>query len=219
MRRYNGRLAGGRLVWALVASLWPGVVLGQTPVRPANQTIGSWTLTCPANQSEPCSLRASDWVWPAEAGGLSAALEVQRRGAELVPVIAVRGLAPAMMVGGIAALKPTVTLAFDGGGAFVLRCGMSGGYLACGPDAAVLSAVASALPIAQTAAVEVSLSLPVGSVALPRAVTLKLSNTAEALGKLRAAGAGGETLPAYPGLDLWGLGMKIMRDLGFARGP
>ncbi len=219
MRRYNGRSGGGRLVWALVALLWPGVVLGQTPVRPANETIGSWTLSCPASQSEPCTLRASDWIWPVEAGGLSAALEVQRRGAELVPVIAVRGLSSAMMVGGIAAVKPTVALGFDGGGAFVLRCGMTGGFLACGPDAAVLSAISAALPTAQTAAVEVSLSLPTGSVALPRAVTLRLSNTAEALGRLRAAGASGETLPAHPGLDLWGLGSKVMRDLGFARGP
>jgi len=218
MRRNNGRSGGRRLVWALAALMWPGAVLAQTATRPAHETIGSWALSCPASVSEPCTLRDSDWVWPGDAGGLSAALEVQRRGSELVPVIAVRGLSPAMMVGGLAAVKPTVTLAFDGGAAFVLSCGMSGGYLACGPDAAVVAPIAAALPNARTAAVEVALNLPTGPVGLPRAVTLTLSDTPAALARLRAVGASGETLPAYPGLDLWELGSKIMRDLGFSGG-
>lgn len=48
--------------------------------------------------------------------------------------------------------------------------------------------------------------------------SLDLSGTEVAMSRLRAVGATGEALPAYPGLDMQGFLDRIMRDLGFPNG-
>ena len=120
--------------------------------------------------------------------------------------------------GGAFVVKPTVKVGLDGGKRVDLTCGISGTYYACSPDATAVAALAAALPRAQVLSATMTLTIP-GMMALPpQERTLELTGTATAQARLLAAGAAGEALPSYPGLDIQGLLDRILRDLGFPNG-
>ena len=164
-------------------------------------------------------MRHRDWVMAPANGTPSAALELQLRGDALVPVITVRGLPASAAVGGAFVVKPSVTLGLDGGKRTDLSCGVSGTYYACAPDASAVPAMATALPTAQVLSSSMTLTIPGMMIVLPpQERSLDLSGTEVAMSRLRAVGATGEALPAYPGLDMQGFLDRIMRDLGFPNG-
>ena len=136
----------------------------------------------------------------------------------LVPVVALRGLSGPAMLGALAVANASVTVAFDGGQPFMLKCGGVGGYLACAPDASSATAIAQALPRARVLSTVVTLSVPSVVTVPSRDVSLDLADTAVALARFRALGLAAETMPAYPGLDLWGLASRIAQDFGIAGG-
>jgi hypothetical protein len=207
-----------RFGWALPLILWAVSAPAEAPARPATEDIGSWVLSCPAAVQEPCLMRHRDWVVPPVGAGPTVALEVQARGDALVPVISLRGLPASAAVGGALLVKPTVSLAFDNGKRIDLTCGLGGASFACAPDAASVRAAADALPKARNVAVAVKLSVPGGLTLPPRDRSLDLAGTEAALTRLRALGATGEALPAYPGLDLQGFADRTLRDAGFPNG-
>ena len=211
---------GTRLLgWLLTLALGLTAAHAQTPPRPtADQAIGSWVLSCPADAKEPCVLRHRDWVLPPSGGGPSGALEVQMRGGVFVPVITLRGLPTSAAVGGSFVVKPTVNVGFDGGKRVDLGCGISGTVYACAPGAEAVPGLSAQLPKARTIAAAVTLTLP-GILALPpQERSMDLTGTEAALTRLRAAGAIDEALPDVPGLDLQGFLDRVMRDLGFPNG-
>jgi invasion protein IalB len=208
----------GRHAWAFAIALCAAPAVAQAPVRPANETIGSWILSCPPDVAEPCLMRHRDWVVAPASGTPSAALEIQLRGDALVPVITVRGLPTSAAVDSAFVVKPTVNLGLDGGKRIDLSCEISGTDYACAPDAAAVPALAAAIPKARVLSASLTLTIP-GMVALPpQDRTLELTGTAVAQARLLAAGATGEALPSYPGLDIQGFLDRIMRDLGFPNG-
>ena len=163
-------------------------------------------------------MRHRDWIVPPTNGLPGAALEVQRRGGLLVPVIAVRGLSPTAMVGAATVAKVSVSLRFDGAVGTDLECGNSGTSYTCAPDATSLRSLAAQLPQARVLSASVTLAIPGMVAAPPLDRTLDLAGTEAALIRLQAAGATAETLPALPGLELQGFLDRIMKRLGFPGG-
>ncbi|HUB13496.1 MAG TPA: hypothetical protein VMB34_16220 [Acetobacteraceae bacterium] len=178
----------------------------------APQAIGSWLLQCAG--SGGCILRDRDWILPPGAGRPAAALEVQRRGDVLVPVVTLLGLSAQQAMGGLLALQPRVTLGFVPGPRADLGCEMDGDAVVCAPQADAVATAAAALPAASMVTVSVQLGVP-GVMSLPsQSRSLTLQDTQQALARLRAAGAAGEALPAQPGLDWIGFIHKIMQATG-----
>ena len=210
----------GRRGWALALALalTPLSTFAQTEARPANEAIGSWILSCPAAPQEPCVLRHRDWLLAPSKGGLGAALEVQMRGDSVVPVITVRGLPASAAFGGSIAVRPLVTLGFDGGKRAELVCGPGGASYACAPAPEAVPAIAALLPKARVAAASVSVTVPGMAALPPQDRSMELAGTELAISRLRAGGAIKEALPAFPGLDLQGFLDKLLRDLGFPHG-
>lgn len=209
--------------WAWVLCLWAAPAVAQTaapqpPARPASESIGSWVLTCPPHAPDPCLMRHRELLLPPGNGMPSAALEIQRRGTVLVPVIALRGLPQSAAFGGALVAQPSVTIGFDNGKRSALACGVDGTVYACAPEAPVVDELAAALPRAKSIAASVALIVP-GLVSLPpQERSLELSGTEAALARLRAVGATGEALPEIRGLDIRGFLDRILRDIGMKNG-
>jgi hypothetical protein len=203
MRRVPCRRIGPRIALLLLAAAAP-------------QPIGSWLLDC----SDPgaCVLQHRSWLLPPGGDHPSAALNVERRGDWLVPVVTLREVSTRMAVGGLLALHPRVVLRFNSGLSADLSCGLDGAALVCAPQGPDIAATADALPVATSMQAQVLLSLPGGATLPARAGTLALSGTAEALARLRAAGAAGESLPVVQGLDWIGFLDRVMRAAGFENG-
>ncbi len=195
----------------------PGMVT-PAPARPASETIGSWVLQCPADPSGPCTLRHRDPLLAPGNHGPTAALEVQRRGDALVPVITLRGLPPEAALGGSLVVRPLVSLRLDGGTPDALACGPDDGVFVCAPGAASVPGLAAALPTARSVSVAVTMTVPGSPRPPPQSLSLALTGTAQALARLRAVGAAGEALPTYPGLDLQGFLDQVLRGLGYPNG-
>jgi hypothetical protein len=149
---------------------------------------------------------------------LGVALEVQRRGDVLVPVIVVRGLSVSAALAGAFLVKPSVNFGFDRERRIELSCGISGPDYDCAPDAAAVRGMAAVLPTARTAWVRVALSIPGVTSLPPRDQSLELMDTEAALARLAVLGPSGEALPALPGLDLRGFLDQVARDLGYQNG-
>ncbi len=206
----------GRRLGVAVASMLAAGPLAAQP-RPAQEAIGSWELTCPAGRGA-CLLRHQNWVLPPGDGRPSAALEVQRRGDALVPVVALRGLPMQAAVAGALVMQASAGLRFDGGAPIALACGLDGIALACAPQGAEVAQSAAALPTAHTLVVQIALTVP-GLAALPEQDrTLALAQTEQALARYRAAGATGEALPAEAGLDWQGFLDRVLHAAGFRNG-
>jgi len=201
-------MPGARRPWLIAGAM----VLAAAAPADAPQAIGSWLLQC---KTSGCILRDRDWILPPGNGRFTAALEVQRRGESLVPVVTLRGLSEQQMVGGLLALQPRATLHFAPGPRADLACEMDAGAVICAPDGSAVAATAAALPGAYQ--VEVGVQLGVPGMALPsQGRVLALQDTPEALARLRSAGAAGESLPAQPGLDWIGFIHKMMQAAGIS---
>lgn len=202
---------------AVLALLIAGPLAAQP--QPALDQIGSWLLTCPADmKSEPCRMRHQAWVLPPGSGHPSAALEVLRRRDLLIPAIAMRGLTMQAALGGMLALKASVSLRFDAGQPVDLVCGLDGAAVVCAPEGTQAASAGSQLAAAHSVLVQMQLSLP-GVIALPeQSRALDLQRTSEALARFRATAPAGEALPAIPGLDWHGFLDRLMRDAGFEHG-
>ncbi|HUB49647.1 MAG TPA: hypothetical protein VMB73_32130 [Acetobacteraceae bacterium] len=188
------------------------VLLAAAPPSDAPKAIGSWLLQC---KESGCSLRNRDWILPPGASQFAAALEVQRRGGSLVPVVMLRGLSTQQAIGGLLALQPRVTLHFTPGPNATLDCEIDDGAVICAPQGDAVATTSAALPSARQVEVGVQVGAP-GLMRLPsQGRVLELQRTPEALVRLRSAGAAGESLPAEPGLDWIGLVHKIMQAAGF----
>jgi hypothetical protein len=200
--------------WVLVA-LVLRTAWAESP--PARQQIGTWVLDCQTVATPGCVLRHRNWILPPGGGHPGVALEVQRRGDALVPVVLVRGLSTQVTVGLLAA-GTQVALRFDPGPSVGLACGVEAAAIVCAPDGASIAAAATALPVAHSVEVQLQLNLPGTSTPPMHGGSLDLQDTREALARLRAGGPAGETLPAQPGLDLAGFLDRLLRAAGFTNG-
>jgi hypothetical protein len=193
-------------------------LIGAIPALAATERIGTWVLSCPP--AGPCSLAYADPLLPM-ADGMTAELDVQRRGELLVPVIAMRGLSPGGVLGSVVA-GPAVSLTFDSGGPVVLACDVGSGGVTCAPAGEGLAKAAAALPIAHSLTVKVSLNVP----GVPTSAatghtadrTIAIAGTQEALAQLRSHGAVGDDAPVSPGLDLKGMIDRTLRATGLRNG-
>lgn len=183
---------------------------------PAEQDIGSWVVACPTQGN--CLMRHQSWVLPPGTGRPSAALEVQRRGDSLVPVVTLRGLSTQAAIGGMLTMKAAVAVSFDSGPAADLACDLGGDAIVCAPQGSAVALTAAELPTARSATVRIQLSLP-GLMALPaQQRTMALQATPQALAQFRAVGPSGEALPVEAGLDWRGFVDRVLRGLGFQNG-
>ncbi|MFL5281259.1 MAG: hypothetical protein ACJ8AW_09725 [Rhodopila sp.] len=175
---------------------------------PATETIGSWRLVYPDSPGGlGCLLRHKDASL--QIGGYSVALEVQSVDGALVPVMAVRGLAPQPAVGTFVSI--TVGLRLDQGVWLELPCGQA---LRCLPDADVLPDLARAFPTARLLRLRLEVTLPTGD-ALPRPEhEFELNGTKRALQRLKASGVVSTSAPTAPGLDWKGMLQKAWRAVG-----
>jgi hypothetical protein len=202
----------GRLIIGL-ALLLAGPAMAQP--RPANQQVGSWIVTCPADPESSCQMRHESWLLPPGGNGPNASLEVMQRGGQFVPVVTLRGLTTQTALGGMLALNATVTLRLDAGPPIPLSCGLNGTVIVCAADG---TAVAATLPTAHTAQVRIALSVP-GIATLPeQSRSLDLQRTAEAMALFRTTAPANQTVPALPGLDWHDFLDRLLREAGFERG-
>lgn len=201
----------GRLIIGL-ALLLAGPAMAQP--RPANQQVGSWIVTCLADQPSSCQMRHESWLLPPGTNGPSASLEVMQRGGQFVPVVALRGLTTQTALGGMLALNATVTLSLDNGPPLPLACGLDGAAIVCAPP----GDAAAALVSAHTAQVRIALSIP-GVASLPEQVrSVELRRTADAIAMFRSTAPADRTVPALPGLDWHDFLDRLLREAGFERG-
>ena len=198
--------------WRIIAGAVLLPLISAAAPSDGPEQIGSWLLQCPG--SGGCILRDRDWILPPGAGRPAAALEVQRRGDRLVPVVTLRGLTGEQAIGGLLALQPHATLQFGNGGRADLACDLDGDAVICAPQGDAVAATAAALRGARQVEVGVQLGVR-GMMPLPsQGRSLALQDTQEALARLRSAGAAGEALPAEPGLDWIGFVRKIITAAG-----
>jgi len=201
---------------AAIALLIGGQAAAQP--RPTTEEIGSWVLSCPADaKDDACSLRHRSAIMPPMPGGPTAALEIQRRGNQYIPVVAVRGLSMQAAIGSVLELQANVSLRFDNAPRTELHCGLDGAAVVCAPAAEATASAASQLASARNMLVQAQLSLP-GGITLPeQSRTLELLRTADALARLRATAPAGEAAPALPGLDWRGYLDPLLRATGLGR--
>ena len=181
--------------------------------RPANQQLGSWIVTCPADQQSSCQMRHESWLLPPGTDGPTASLEVMQRGGRFVPVVALRGLTTQTALGGMLALNATVTLGLDNGPPAPLPCGLDGVAIICAPAGDAPTALVSA----HTAQVRIALSIP-GIASLPeQSRSVELLRTADAIATFRSTAPADLTVP-LPGLDWHDFLDRLLRQAGFERG-
>jgi hypothetical protein len=202
-----------------IALLVAGSVMAMAQPRPADQEIGSWVLTCPAEAPrDPCQLHHRTGVLAQSPGGMSASLEVLYRGDQFIPVVAMRGLSTQAALGGVLTMQASVGLRFDGAPRIELACGLDGGAVVCAPGVDVAATAAAQLAAARSVVVQVKLGLP-GGLALPeQARPLDLARTADALAAFRATAPASESVPVVAGLDWRGFLDRLARDAGFENG-
>lgn len=189
-----------RLAIALSLILLPATTLAQ----PTTEEIGSWRLTCATDRMtdrSACTLAHRDWVErPSVGPGL--ALEIQDRGGRLVPVVTARDLSLDSASRAVLAVTGTAQLRFDRNAMMELPCGLEGRNLVCAPRRADADRAAQELAGAERALVRMA-GLGSNTTATTEPAELRLSGTASALARFRAAQpAGTAAPPAEPGLDL-----------------
>jgi hypothetical protein len=161
----------------VVAALNPALAAAPEP-------IGSWILNC---ADAACVLRHKDRFF--SKGGVTAGMEVQAVGKDLVPIIALRGLPNDMLLASSMAGKAEASIQFPGAARVDLACAIGDGAHVCAPRADSLAVLAAALPTARSVTVRGSVSMS-GLNPLPvRERSLELVRTKEALARLRVVGA------------------------------
>ncbi len=144
-------------------------------------TIGSSVVSC--EQPGDCLMRHQSWVLPPAAGRPRAALEVQRRGDSLVPVVTLRGLTAEQAIGAMLALKPAVGASFDDGPKSDLNCGLYGAAIVYAPQGDAVRRTAAKLPAARSVTIRVQFIVP-GFMTLPEQQrTAVLEETPQALAR------------------------------------
>lgn len=189
-----------KLATALLLLLLPAVALAQ----PATEEIGSWRLTCATDRMtdrSACTLAHRDWVErPSVGPGLG--LEIQDRGGRLVPVVTARDLSLDSASRAVLAVTGTAQLRLDRNAMMELPCGLEGRNLVCAPRRADAERAAQELAGAERALVRMA-GLGSNTTATTEPAELRLSGTANALTRFRAAQpAGTAAPPSEPGLDL-----------------
>jgi hypothetical protein len=198
---------------AAVAVLIGGPAAAQP--RPTAEEIGSWVLSCPADAKyDACTLRHRTSILPPMGGGPTAALEIQHRGNQYVPVVAVRGLSMQAALGSVLAVQATVSLRFDNAPRTELSCGLDGAAVVCAPAADAAASAAGQLSSARSVLVEAQLSLPGGMTLPEQSRTLELQRTADAVVRLRAIAFASDVAPALPGLEWRGYADRLLRAIG-----
>jgi hypothetical protein len=191
--------------------------------KPTEETLGSWVLSCPPApppgvKAEPCIMRHKDWVLQPGSGGPSAALEIQARGSQFVPAVAVRGMPTQLALGGSLVVKPVVGFQYDNGKRLEMTCGLIGAAYACAPEASVVPVAAAGLGKARSITVLVAMSIPGMMDLPPQQRTLDLNGINLALSRLATVAVTNEALPDVPGLDLQAFLDKVLRAAGFQNG-
>jgi hypothetical protein len=157
----------------------------------SEQTIGSWVLSCasdPMTDAQTCRLRHKLWLVVPGAGHPGLALEVQQRGAQLVPAITVRDLSFSTALSGLLTLTATAQVRFDSEPMLELPCSLEGTTVMCVPSQTDSARAASALAKAHTVLVRfrsfgnLPLAVPDDTLALD------LDGTQDALVRFRVAG-------------------------------
>jgi hypothetical protein len=185
-----------RRTWVLAGAFAVGSAAG------AAEPIGSWVLSC----EDGCSLRHKDRIL--DIAGISADLAVQAAGADLVPVVVVRGLP---VLNDMAVRQIRVWLRFDRNERIGLGCAVAAASYICSPR----NGPVPAFPAARRVTISVE---GVGGGA-DQSRSLDLAGTAQALARLRAAGAVRAPLPAQELPVGWvRLLDKGLRAVGYANG-
>jgi hypothetical protein len=202
------------LLSAAMAVLVGGQSFAQ--VRPLDEDIGSWVLTCPTVAD--CQLRHRSWLLPPTGGGPSAALEVVWRGGRAVPTVIIHGLSVGAALGGVLLLQANAAAKFDDAAEMDLPCAPDGRAIVCVPTGAAADDAASKLATSRMVLVSLRLH-PGGGTPLPAlSRSLELQQTAAALARFRATSPVGQAAPAIAGLDLRGFLDRLARDAGFHGG-
>ncbi|MDB5378018.1 MAG: hypothetical protein JWR00_2464 [Rubritepida sp.] len=172
--------------------------------QPTAEEIGSWRLTCATDRMtdrSACTLAHRDWVERPNVG-VGLGLEIQDRGGKLVPVVTARDLSLDSASRAVLAVTGTAQLRFDRNAMMELPCGLEGRNLVCAPRRADADRAAQELPTAERALVRMA-GLGSNTTATTEPTELRLSRTAAALERLRAAQPPGTAAPpAEPGLNL-----------------
>jgi hypothetical protein len=172
--------------------------------QPTTEEIGSWRLTCATDRMtdrSACTLAHRDWVERPNVG-VGLGLEIQDRGGKLVPVVTARDLSLDSASRAVLAVTGTAQLRFDRNAMMELPCGLEGRNLVCAPRRADADRAAQELPTAERALVRMA-GLGSNTTATTEPTELRLSRTATALERLRAAQPPGTAAPpAEPGLNL-----------------
>jgi hypothetical protein len=184
----------------LLLLLLPASALAQ----PTTEEIGSWRLTCATDRMtdrSACTLAHRDWVERPNVG-VGLGLEIQDRGGKLVPVVTALDLSLDSASRAVLAVTGTAQLRFDRNAMMELPCGLEGRNLVCAPRRADADRAAQELPTAERALVRMA-GLGSNTTATTEPTELRLSRTATALERLRAAQPPGTAAPpAEPGLNL-----------------
>jgi hypothetical protein len=182
----------------------------------AEDSIGSWVLTCPAEgPKDACQLRHRTWILPPGTGGPAVALEILRRGNRFVPAIALRGLSIQAALGGAMALQANTALGFDAAPQIDLLCGLEGTTVICAPRGADAADAASQLAGAHSVLVRARLGLP-GGMSLPeQSRTLDLDRTKDAEARFASATPPSAVTQSLPGLDWRGYLERLLHGAGF----
>ncbi len=152
------------------------------------EQIGSWVLNCPGDKpgAEPCIMRFNKRFL--DKGGITGDLEIQGQGKSLVPVIALRGLSPEILMAASLAGKTEASIQFGGGPREDLTCSAgSSGYI-CAPKDDATAKLAAGLQGARSVTVRIGVSMAGMTPLPPQEKALELSGTNEAMAKLRIAG-------------------------------
>jgi hypothetical protein len=208
----------------IIAYLAIGLIAISGSARAATQEqIGSWVLDCPGNKpgAEPCIMRFNKRFL--DKGGITGDLEIQGQGKTLVPVIALRGLSPEMLMAASLAGKTEASVQFPGGPKEDLNCAASSSGYICSPKDDAGPKLSAALASARSVTVRIGVSMAGMSPLPPQEKALDLSGTAEALAKLRTAGPsqvpGPMTAMASQSPEgMMGMADKMLKAAGYPNG-
>lgn len=183
----------------------------------AAQTVeeaGPWRLVCAIDRMTDradCRLRHRDPVEPGTGARPSLALELLDRGGRVVPAVTLRDLSLEDASRGMLAFTGTAQLRFPPNRLFDMPCGFEGRSLVCTPRTEDAQRAAEELPRAQNVLVRMQVT---GGSGTGEPVELRLSDTSEAIRRLRARMPEGSTAPPAANLDPRELMQRFQRLFG-----
>ena len=199
----------------LAAALACGLVplLGAVSARAAD-TFGPWLLTCATDSMtdrQQCRMTHDTPVEPASAGRSAMALELVRRGGQLVPAVTARDLGLESAGRGLLAFTGTAQLRFPPQPMLEMPCRLEGRSVICAPRPEDVPRAAAELLQASRVLVRIT-GLGSGSAeAEPK--PLRLERTTEAVAAFQARLPDQGEAEAEPGFDLRTLYQRMQRYL------